>query len=182
MEGPSVKPVYLITGRPGMGKTSIIKQVIAGSHVRAGGFYTEEIRAGGTRLGFRLVTLGGREAVLAHVDISKRFRVGKYGVDTTALEKVGIPALLEAAGRDSLVVVDEIGKMELLSLAFREAVTTIIDGNKRMLGTIMLRPDPRVDGIKRRPNIKLATLTRENFHSILADVQDWLKAITNLAA
>ena len=47
--------VYLLTGRPGTGKTSIIKQAVAGMKGKAGGFYTEEIRSQGVRQGFRLI-------------------------------------------------------------------------------------------------------------------------------
>ena len=66
-----MKPVYLLTGRPGTGKTSIIKQVAADPRIKADGFFTEEIRERGTRVGFRLVTLDGLETVLAHVNFNK---------------------------------------------------------------------------------------------------------------
>jgi nucleoside-triphosphatase len=173
----TAKLVYLLTGRPGTGKTSLIKTALAGLPVRAGGFYTEEIRREGTRLGFRLVTLDGQEAVLAHIDFSKRFRVGKYGVDVAALEKVGVAALKTAAGECDLTVVDEIGRMELLSPEFREAVTELINGGKRVLGTIMLQPNPFADAIKRHPNVWLVTLTRENHRQAFEDVRGWLKTI-----
>ncbi len=70
-----MKRVYLLTGRPGAGKTSLIKQAVSEFKGKAGGFYTEEIRSRGTRLGFKLVTLDGQEAILAHVDIHSRYRV-----------------------------------------------------------------------------------------------------------
>jgi nucleoside-triphosphatase len=73
-----MKQVYLLTGKPGTGKTSLIKQAIAGMQGKAGGFYTEEIRSGGVRQGFRLVTLDVEEAILAHLDIRSQHRVGKY--------------------------------------------------------------------------------------------------------
>jgi nucleoside-triphosphatase len=77
----------LLTGSPGCGKTTVIRKLAAQlASERPGGFYTEEIRAGGVRRGFRLVTFGGAEAVLAHVDLPKTHRVGKYGVDVAALD------------------------------------------------------------------------------------------------
>ncbi len=169
-----MKPAYLLTGRPGTGKTSLIKAALAGLPVRAGGFYTEEIRREGARLGFRLVTLDGQEAVLSHIDFSKRFRVGKYGVDVAALEKVGVTALKKAADECDLAVVDEIGKMELLSPDFRQAVTGLIGGVKRLLGTIMLPSHPFADAIKRHANVRLVTLTREGYQKTLEDVRGWL--------
>jgi nucleoside-triphosphatase len=169
-----MKPVYLLTGKPGTGKTSLIKQAVAELEGRAGGFYTEEIRSQGTRLGFRLVTLDGHEAILAHTDFSKRFRVGRYGVDVEALERVGVSALRKAAEQCDLVVVDEIGKMELFSVDFREVVLELIGGGKRVLGTVMLSANPWADVIKRQPQVELVTVTRASYHQILADLRNWL--------
>ncbi len=111
--------VYLLTGRPGTGKTSLIKEAVARYRSRAGGFYTEEIRSQGTRLGFKLVTLDGQEAVLSHVGIQSPYRVGKYGVDVGSLERVGVATLRQAVKERDLIVVDEIGKMELFRLDSR---------------------------------------------------------------
>ena len=174
-----MKPVYLLTGKPGTGKTSLITQAVAGLKDRAGGFYTEEIRNRGTRLGFRLVTLDGQEAVLAHVDCDKRFRVGKYGVDAKALDRVGVSALRKAAELCDLVVVDEIGKMELFSTEFREAVLAVLHGGKKVLGTIMLSPHPWTDAIKRQPQVNLVTVTRAGYQQVLDDLRDWLRVYSS---
>ncbi len=136
-----MQPVYLLTGRPGTGKTSLIKQVVADFKGKAGGFYTEEIRDKRGRLGFRLVTLDGQEAILAHTDFGSQYRVSRYGVDVESLDRVGVSALGRAASESDLVVVDEIGKMELFSTAFSETVTRIIGSGKRVVGTIMLNPN-----------------------------------------
>jgi nucleoside-triphosphatase len=172
-----MKSVYLLTGKPGTGKTSLIKQAVADLELKAGGFYTEEIRSGGTRLGFRLVTLDGHEAILAHVDFNKRFRIGKYGVDIASLDRVGVPALRRAAEQCDVVVIDEIGKMEMFSADFREAVSAVINGSKKLLGTIMLQANPWADAIKRQPQVKLATVTRDSYYHVLDDLKNWLRAI-----
>jgi nucleoside-triphosphatase len=167
-----MKPVYLLTGQPGTGKTSIIKQAIAG--VKGGGFYTEEIRSGGVREGFRLVTLDGESAILAHVNFKSPYRVSKYGVDIESLDRVGVSALTRAAGECELVVVDEIGKMELFSPRFRETVLSIINSGKKVLGTIMLSSNPYADAIKRQPQVNLITVTRANHEAVLKELKDWL--------
>ena len=143
---------------------------------RAGGFYTEEIRSQGVRHGFRLVTLDGQDAVLAHINIHSPYRVSKYGVDIDSLERVGVSALRRAAEECDLVVVDEIGKMELFSDSFREVVLQLIDSGKRVLGTIMLKPHPWADAIKGKPQVNLVTVTRDNHHQVLEELLHWRKA------
>jgi len=172
--------VYLLTGKPGTGKTSLIKQAITGMEGKAGGFYTEEIRRQGVRQGFRLVTLDGRSATLAHIDIHSPYRVSKYGVDLDSLDQVGVSALHRAAQQCDLIVIDEIGKMELFSVKFRNAVSEIIDSGKKVLGTIMFNPNPWADAIKRKPQVNLITVTRVNYHQVLEELLRWLKAENHL--
>jgi len=171
-----MKQVYLLTGRPGTGKTSLIKQVVVGMTGKAGGFYTEEIRSGGERQGFRLVTLNGQEAILAHVNIKSPYRVSKYGVDINSLDRVGVSALNQAAKECQLVVVDEIGKMELFSANFREDVFKIINSGKKVLGTIMSSANPWADTIKRQPQVNLIEVTRTNHQQILEELSLWLRS------
>ena len=169
-----MKQVYLLTGRPGTGKTSLIRQAVARVKGKAGGFYTEEIRNRGIREGFRLVTLDGQDAILAHININSPYRVSKYGVDVDSLDKVGVSALHRAAEECDLVVIDEIGKMELFSANFKEAVLQIIDSGKRVLGTIMLNPNPWADAIKRKPQVNVVTVTRANYYQVLKKLLEWL--------
>ena len=128
------------------------------------------------REGFRLVTLDGRSVILAHTDIHSQCRVSRYGVDIESLDRVGVSALHQAAEECDLVVIDEIGKMELFSARFREAVSQVIDSGKRVLGTIMLSPNPWADAIKRQPQVNLITVTRDNYHKVLEGLLQWLNA------
>jgi nucleoside-triphosphatase len=165
---------YLLTGSPGTGKTTVIRQAIVRSEAKAGGFYTEEIRSGGTRLGFRIVTLDGQNAILAHVDNQSRYRVSKYGVDVQNLDNVGVAAINQAIAESDLIVIDEIGKMELFSPRFRDAVLKAIDSSKKVLGTVMLSPNPFADDIKRRPGVKVIQLTRADHDQVLREILDWV--------
>lgn len=176
-----MKRVLLLTGRPGTGKTALIKEVLARTQLTGGGFYTEEIRVGEIRQGFRIITLDGQEAVLAQVRIGGAHRVGKYGVDTDRLNRVGVSALRRAVQEADLIVIDEIGKMELLSAQFREAVTQIMSGSKKVLGTIMLNPHPFADEIKSRPEVETITVTRDNRPEVMARILRWLDAAGELS-
>jgi len=157
-KGP-LKRAFLVTGPPGCGKTTLLREVVVELRLRAGGFYTEEIRERGQRRGFRLLTLDGQEAVLASVDITGPPRVGKYGVDIGALERVGVPALEEAATSADVLVVDEIGKMEMASDRFQKAVESALDTGCCLLGSILLAPHPWADAIKARPEVLVVGLT-----------------------
>jgi nucleoside-triphosphatase len=169
-----VKRALLLTGKPGTGKTALIKEALTRTKVKGGGFYTEEIRTGGIRQGFRIVTLDGQETVLAHVDISSSHQVSKYRVDTDSLDRVGVSALRQALKESDLIVIDEIGKMELLSPRFKEAVTQAINSGKKVLGTIMLNSHPFADEIKRHSEVEVLLVTRDNRPEVMRKVLNWL--------
>ena len=76
----------LLTGPPGIGKTTVIRTVLSGIKIKAGGFYTQEMRRGGRRVGFDMKTLDGEKRVLAHIDKRGEYRVGRYGVDLDRFE------------------------------------------------------------------------------------------------
>jgi nucleoside-triphosphatase len=169
-----MKQAFLLTGEPGVGKTTLIRQALGGARIKAGGFFTEEIRDRGVRQGFRITTLDGQSAILAHTDFKSPHRVSKYGVDVTGLDSVGVTAL-KAAMRDcDVVVVDEIGKMELFSPSFKDTVLQALDGGKRVLGTIMLTSHPVADDIKRHPNVAVVSVTRANREQVLSRIVRWL--------
>ncbi len=163
-----------MTGQPGSGKTAVIKEALARTKVKGGGFYTEEIRTLGIRQGFRIATLDGRDAILAHVRISSPHRIGKYKVDIDALDIVGISAVRRALTENDLIVIDEIGKMELLSPGFREIVAQAMNSGKKVLGTIMLNHHPSADEIKRHPQAEVLLVTRDNHTEVLKKVLDWI--------
>ncbi|MDD5135647.1 MAG: nucleoside-triphosphatase [Phycisphaerae bacterium] len=165
---------YLLTGMPGTGKTTIIRQAITLSKCNAGGFFTQEIRNVGIREGFRIVTLDNKEAVLAHIAIDGPFRVGKYGVDISVLDDTGVEAIYNAIEHNDIVVIDEIGKMELFSSKFIQAVQDALSSPKKVLGTITLKPHPLTDTIKQNRNFRVTELTRNTQAQVLAEILAWL--------
>ncbi len=152
----------LLTGRPGVGKTTLVRRVLEElDDVPATGFYTAEIRSGGRRVGFRIVTLNGQEANLAHVDIPSKHRVSRYGVDVAAFERVALPCLVPGPS-PCLIVIDEIGKMECFSRAFQKAVVRALEADTPVLATIALRGDRFIEGLKAREDIELVQITPAN--------------------
>jgi nucleoside-triphosphatase len=174
-EARVVTEKVLLTGRPGCGKTTLIKRVVNHLPRRAGGFYTEEIRDGGTRAGFKIVTLDGEEAVFAHGDFAAAGgpdRLGKYGLDLSALESVGVEAIREAVRARQLVVIDEIGPMEIRSTIFRDAVNEALDSELLVLATIFARPLPFTNAIKSRPNVTLIEVRSDNRERLVSELSD----------
>ena len=157
-----MKKNILLTGEPGVGKTTLIQKVIQGLPPdRVTGFYTGEIREGGRRVGFEIVTLSGQRAILSHIEIKRGPRVGKYGVALRAIEEVIVPAIQVPSG-GRIVVIDEIGKMECASPAFREAVVAALDGPDPVLATIARWGGGFIDAIKGREDVETLEVRREN--------------------
>ena len=166
--------VILLTGKPGCGKTTIIRRVLAEYPGDAGGFYTQEIREGGVRKGFEIITLDGQRGILAHVDISGEQRVGKYKLDLDTFERLAIPALLSAVERGALVVIDEIGPMEIRSKRFRQVVMQAIESGAKILGTIVMRSTPFTDGIKGMAEVEVIGVTPDNREKMQTRIVDML--------
>jgi nucleoside-triphosphatase len=152
----------LITGKPGVGKTTLVRKIIGRMRsVHMAGFYTIEIRSKGSRVGFELRGLNGKCRTLAHVDISSRHRVGKYGVQTGGFEEFLETLDLMNPGVE-LIVIDEIGKMELLSNRFRSLVCDALNSDKQVLASIPIKGNEFVREIKRRLDIHLFEVTHGN--------------------
>jgi nucleoside-triphosphatase len=167
-----VSQKVLVTGRPGSGKTTLIKRILDELPQRFGGFYTEEIRDHGTRVGFKVVALEGGDAVFAHVDFTTPERVGKYGLDLSALEAVGVNAIREAVQEQRPIAIDEIGPMEIRSVGFREAVNDALDSELPVLAAIFSRSLPFSDGIKSRPDVVLIEVSPNSRDRLVSELSE----------
>lgn len=154
----------LIEGRPAVGKTTVARRLAAllrEARVPLAGFVTEEVREGGRRVGFVAETFDGTHAVLAHVGLPGPARVGKYGVDVAGFEKLALPALTSPP-RGGVVLIDELGKMELASKAFRAAVSRLLEEPVALVATVHVARHPFTDALKRRPALELVRVTVGN--------------------
>jgi nucleoside-triphosphatase len=131
-----IKGRIAITGRPGVGKTTLVEALIDRLPVPTGGMLTREIRVCGHRVGFALVDVEtGEQGVLAHVHQRVGPRIGQYTVNLETLESLGIPAILRAVKNGILVVIDEIAPMELCSSRFVPAVEAALASDSRLIVT-----------------------------------------------
>jgi nucleoside-triphosphatase len=134
------------------------------------GFYTQEMRFAGRRVGFNLLTLDGKQSIFSHVDIRGSHRIGKYGVDIAILDELAVPVLYQGIEENGLVVIDEIGPMELLSPRFRQAVLDVLESPVRVLGTIVRRSIPFTDSLKARSNVELINVQLDNREQLVQDL------------
>lgn len=159
--------------KPSVDKTTLVKKLASHIKTPKAGFYTKEILKNGTRVGFKVVTLDGRrQAVLAHVDIRSYYQVGKYKVDIKNFESMAEEVLRQAIShREEVVIIDEIGKMELFSSRFKENVLRVI--NLPNIVLIVLKPDWTKDWIRKIKNDREVLhfeLTHSNFQEIFSQI------------
>ena len=154
----------LLTGLPGVGKTTVIRKVLAllPPQLKFDGFFTEEVREGGERIGFQIVTADGRRTWLAKKGLPSPHRVGKYGVDVKAIESVILPVLKRAIRQADIIVVDEIAKMELSHPAFAEIVWECLESSKPVLGVIQRSRLPFIERVKAREDVWIWEVTHQN--------------------
>lgn len=160
----------LLSGPPRVGKTTLIRKIIKElpEGIGAAGFYTEEIKEGGKRLGFKVITLDGKEGVFAHCSLQSRYHVGKYGVDISKFEEIAVSLLEEAISGERVTVlfVDEVGKMELFSEKFRNLLLRAFDSSKIVIATVGVQRDAFTEALRKRPDIKAFEVTKENRNSL----------------
>ncbi len=168
------KKNILITGLPSVGKTTLIKKL---SEVLESfdpvGFYTEEIREGGERKGFELISLEGKRALLSHKEIRSPYKVGQYKVDVKSFEDFlgSIPSFNPST---CLIIIDEIGKMECLSHRFQKILKEILDSEKWVIATIAMKGSGLIAEVKRRNDVQLFEITKGNRDSLLKEISDFI--------
>jgi len=174
-----MKNIFL-TGKPGVGKTTLILKILKELDLKAGGFYTKEIREGTARVGFAITNLKGETKTFAHVKFRSNYRVGKYRIDLAVLEQIGIKAIEEGISKKQLIIIDEIGKMELYSDKFQKAVIKALDSKSPVLGTITKSQLPFVKKVKSRKDVKVIEVTEGNRNELVDIIKAQILANQNL--
>ena len=166
------KKNILISGLPGIGKTTLIKNLIQKIPLsRPIGFYTEEIRYEGERKGFQAVSLDGEKLILAHELLQSGYHVGKYKVDVKGFDKF-LDNIDFFRDRERPVIIDEIGKMECLSGKFVKIISELLDSSSTFVASIA-HTDGGIKGrIKKRDDVLLYKMNLDNRDTLLDDILD----------
>lgn len=167
----------LITGKPRTGKTTLIKKIVALGGEACGGFYTEELKEGEQRVGFKIKTTDGGEGLLAKKGLESPCRLGKYGILLENLDSLGVGAVEKAIGEKRSIVIDEIGKMELFSSQFREVVLKALDSGNQVIGVIHLARLPYLDEIRTRDDVKVFEVDGKNNAEVWDEIKPFLRIL-----
>jgi nucleoside-triphosphatase len=161
------KRVLLLTGAPGIGKTTVLQRTVEALKERGicvGGMVSREVREGGVRVGFEIEDLAsGKRGWLAHVNQKSGPRVGKYRVCLSDLEEVGVAAIETAVNDCGVIAIDEVGPMELYSLRFKQAVAKTLESAKPVLAVVHAKAhNPLVTLVKQRKDSEIFVVTDAN--------------------
>lgn len=171
---------FLITGQPGVGKTTLVRKICAklGEQNKLQGFYTEEVRENGQRIGFDVVTMDGTRCILARekpMDNLHRPKIGKYSVYVEDFENLTLPLIKSHGQSQHLMILDEIGKMELYSKRFQAAVHTLLLQKQLLLATIpsqTRQPIPLVEQLRSSPSALLFQVTKANRDGLVNEIAE----------
>jgi len=160
-----------LTGIPSVGKSTVVRKVaerIQQGRVKVGGMISADLRSGSARLGFEIRDLmTGKVGVLAHINQTTGPRIGRFHVKVEDLDKIGTEAILSAIKHADLVVIDEVGPMELTSDRFKDAVREALACGKPLLGTVhRSAQDPLVQAIRTDRTVEVVEVTRQNRDSL----------------
>jgi nucleoside-triphosphatase len=182
------KRLLFLTGCPGVGKTTVLLQIVEALKVKGcsvGGMISREVRSCGDRVGFEILDLSSnRRGWLAHVNQKAGPKIGKYKVNMKDLENIGVSAIEQAVRSMDVVAIDEVGPMELFSEKFQAAVEEAVESGKLVIGVVHWKARSKlVDKATAREDAKVFTVTAENRTKlpdvIVARVTDHLNASTN---
>ena len=162
-----MKRIWFITGRPGVGKTTVLLKVVEGLRsegFKVGGMISREARKSGSRIGFEILDIAsGRKGWLAHIKQPVGPKIGKYRVNLNDLNSVGVKAILDALEKADVIAIDEVGPMELYSKEFVEAVRRVLESEKPLIGTVHFRvKHPLIDHLKNREDSEILEVTLQN--------------------
>jgi nucleoside-triphosphatase len=171
----ALKKNIFLTGAPSSGKTTVIKKVIDSLDSPACGFYTEEERIEGKRIGFLMKTLDGKTGYLAHQDIESSFHIRRYGVSIENIETIAVPSI--SPSNRNVIILDEIGKMECFSEIFKKAALDALDSPNIVVGTITFGGDNFILRVKNRDDIEITEVTEDNREALPGIITEKITAL-----
>ena len=122
--------IFVITGETGSGKSTFLQKILKtlnNEHIKISGIATEAIEINGVREGYAIVNLTDQMTYpfLSISDDSKLEKVGKFSINPDSLA-TGKKILANIDLKETqLIVIDELGPLELSNRGFAEAVARL---------------------------------------------------------
>ena len=157
-----------VTGSPGVGKSTLVAKVLAAAGMNVGGVLARDKRYKDRRIGFELLDLASGAVGMLADETGSGPQLGKYRVHPEDLDGIGARAV-ENALKCELIVVDEVGPMELSSRRFVSAVENALASPLPMLVVLHEWSNHRL-AKKIRSTFQVITVTRENRESLVDDI------------
>ena len=156
-----------ITGLPEAGKTFALRKVIEmleDDNAIVGGMLTEPILDNGEKVGFNVIDwMTKQEGVIAHKNHESKTIVGDFGINLDILETIGVGAINSASEDAEIIIIDEVGKIEVESDLFIDAVKRALDTDKPLILTLHKKSrNPLLQDIRRRDDVRILEVTPIN--------------------
>lgn len=152
----------LIDGLPRVGKTTAVQRVLSLAKVRCGGFFSAAVSKQ-FYTNFRLVSVQGPHRSVSSQELLRRFDIpGVIGFNLEDLENFGVPAVLHALETCDVVVIDQLGTLEVSSEKFRRVVDRVLNSDKVCLATVTSSNVPYIEAIRKRPDVSIYEINRSN--------------------
>lgn len=155
----------ILISRKWRNRTGVISRLIPElkkSPVRAEGFYTEDIFENRKRVGYLTKTLQGESRILAKSGLPSELCVDRFGVDLQTVETLVVPAIETALRSADLLIMGQIGKMEIASPRFRDITRQALNSPLKIIATVPNYPLKFLNEIRNRPDVLLVEITKEN--------------------
>lgn len=161
----------LVTAPPRTGKSTLISKIVKKlDNYKIAGFYTEEIRESDERIGFKIKTLDGVEGILASIYVESDLKISRYNVDLETFEAICIPCLEKALKDADIIVIDEIGPMQIFSERFKNLLLDIVKSNKTVLASIFLSSYEWIDDYKKNKEFEIIEINAENRDELVDEI------------
>lgn len=169
-----------ISGAWGARKTETLESIIrmlSDEDIEVGGMVTEPIMEDNRRVGFQVMDWSTKEkAVFAHLDLDSPTEIKGYGVNLDSLNEVGVKAIKDAAKEKEVVLIDEIGKMQVESEKFKEVVSKIFEIDKPLIITFEKKSrNTLLQDLRRRDDVRMLELTDVNKNLLPYKVVELIK-------